>query len=82
MKLQKGGIIIELDNDEGSDDLYDEWKNVLLRESVAKSSLIKVRKVHSGTFFQKGKLIDLGFFIKERKKINVVYINAQLTSLQ
>jgi len=24
-------------------DLYDEWKNELLRESIAKSSLIKVR---------------------------------------
>lgn len=62
-------------------DLYDEWKNELLRESVAKSSLVKVRKIHSGTYFTKGKLNDLGYFIKENQNINVVFINAQLTSL-
>lgn len=36
---------MEFDNDDmdGEHDLYDEWKNELLRESVAKSSLIRVR---------------------------------------
>lgn len=55
--------------------MYDEWKNELLRESVAKSSLIKVRKIHSGTYFTKGKLNDLGYFIKENTGINVVFVN-------
>lgn len=75
---------MEMDGDEndGSYDMFDEWKNELLRESVAKSSLIKVRKIHSTTFFTKGKLNDLGYFLKDNKDINVVYINAQLTSLQ
>jgi 50S ribosomal subunit-associated GTPase HflX len=69
---------MEMDGDEndGSYDMFDEWKNELLRESVAKSSLIKVRKIHSTTFFTKGKLNDLGYFLKDNKDINVVYINA------
>ena len=56
--------------------MYDEWKNILLRESMAKSSLVKVRKIHSSKFFTKGKLNDFGYFLKENKKINVVFINA------
>lgn len=63
-------------------DLYDEWKNELLRESVAKSSLIKVRKIHSSTYFTKGKLNDLGYFLKDNPEINVVFINSTLTALQ
>jgi len=48
-------------------DMQDEWKNELLRESVAKSSLIKIRSVHSGTYFTKGKLNDLGYFLRKMK---------------
>jgi hypothetical protein len=74
---------MEFDNpDDESYDLYDEWKNELLRESVAKASLIKCRKIHSSTFFTKGKLNDLGYFLKDNKRINVVFVNAQLTGLQ
>ena len=62
-------------------DLYDEWKNELLRESIAKSSLIKVRQIHSSTFFTKGKLNELGHFLKENKSINVVFVNSTLTAL-
>lgn len=68
--------------DDESMDMYDEWKNELLRESVAKSSLIKVRKIHSSTYFTKGKLNEMGYFLKENKRINVVFVNAQLSSLQ
>ena len=63
-------------------DMYDEWKNELLRESVAKSSLIKVRRIHSSTYFTKGKLNDLGYFLKDNEEINVVFINSTLTALQ
>lgn len=75
---------MEFDNDDidGDYDLYDEWKNELVRESVAKSSLIRVRKIHSSTFFTKGKLNDIGYFLKENKDINVVYVNNTLTALQ
>lgn len=75
---------MEMDNEDmdgGENDMYDEWKNILLRESVAKSSLIKVRKVHSSTYFTKGKLNELGYFLKDNSEINVVFINATLTSL-
>lgn len=73
---------MELDSkDDDPLDLYDEWKNVLLRESVAKSSLVKCRKIHSSTYFTKGKLNELGYFLKDNKRINVVFVNAQLTAL-
>jgi len=61
--------------------MYDEWKNQLLRESIAKSSLIKMRKSHSTTFFTKGKMNDLGFFLKENPKIDLVFVNSVLTSM-
>lgn len=70
------------DIDSKESDMYDEWKNILLRESMAKSSLIRVRKVHSSTFFTKGKLNELGYFLKDNKDINVVFVNSTLTSLQ
>jgi 50S ribosomal subunit-associated GTPase HflX len=63
-------------------DMYDEWKNELLRESVAKASLIKVRRIHSSTYFTKGKLNDIGYFLKDNEDINVVFINSTLTALQ
>ena len=63
-------------------DMYDDWKNDLRRESMAKSSLIKVRRIHSGTYFTKGKLNEIGYFLKEKDDVNVVYVNTQLTSLQ
>ncbi len=53
-----------------------------MRESVAKSSLIKCRKIHSSTYFTKGKLNEMGYFLKDNKRINVVFVNAQLTALQ
>ena len=67
--------------EEDENDIEDEWKNVLLRESIAKSSLVKLRRIHSGTFFQKGKMNEMGFFIKENPDINVVFINSTLTPL-
>lgn len=62
--------------------MEDEWRNILLRESMAKSSLVKIRQIHSGTYFTKGKLNELGYYIKDNPAINVVYVNTQLTSLQ
>lgn len=59
----KGGIAFT--SEDSKNDLYDEWKDVIVRDSLAKASLIKVRNVASGTFFTKGKLNELGLFIKE-----------------
>lgn len=58
-----------MDAEDDTGDLYDEWKNELLRESSAKSSLVRVRKVHSSTFFPKGKLTELGYFLKDNSDI-------------
>jgi len=38
-------------------DMYDEWKNELLRNSLAKSSLVKIRQPSSSYLFGKGKVI-------------------------
>jgi len=74
-------LILELDENP-DDELFDEWKNEYIRESVARSSIVKVRKIHSGTYFTKGKLNEIGYFLKENQDVNVVFINSTLTSLQ
>lgn len=71
-----------MDEDEQSDDFNDEWRNAQLRESIAKSCLVKMRKIHSGTYFTKGKLNEIGLFLKDNPDIDIVFINTQLTSLQ
>ena len=43
---------------------------------------MKIRKIHSGTYFTKGKLHEIGQFLKEHPEIDVVYINSLLTALQ
>lgn len=75
----KGGIAFT--SEDSKSDLYDEWKDVIIRDSLAKASLIKIRNVASGTFFTKGKLNELGLFIKERA-IEVVFVNTTMTPLQ
>ncbi|CAI2361074.1 unnamed protein product [Moneuplotes crassus] len=62
-------------------DLYDEWKNKLVRDSMAKSILINVKKVSSSLFFTRGKLNDLGQYIKSQD-VEVVYVNTMLTPIQ
>jgi 50S ribosomal subunit-associated GTPase HflX len=63
------------------DDLYDEWKNLLLRESLAFSSLVKVKRTKASTFFTKGRLHELGEFIKSQK-LDVIFINTSLSYVQ
>jgi len=43
--------------------------------------MIKMRGVSSGTFFTKGKLNQIGAFIKETE-VDLVFVNATLTPLQ
>lgn len=81
LSKKRGGLILELDENP-DDELFDEWKNEYIRESVARSSIIKVRKIHSGTYFTKGKLNEIGYFLKENSDINVVFVNSTLTPLQ
>lgn len=75
------GILLDLDEDEAMKD-QEEWSNVNLRESIARSSIIRCRKLSPTTFFTKGKLNELGLFIKETPSINVVYLNTSLTAVQ
>lgn len=42
---------------------------------------MKVRKIHSGSYFTKGKLNEIGMFLKENPQIDIVYVDAQLTAL-
>ena len=73
------GVYLDLE-EEGLEE-EPEWTNAHLRESAARSSLLRCRKISSSTFFSKGKLNELGLFIKEAGNINVVYINSSLTSI-
>ena len=77
----RGGLILDFDDDP---DVHgeDEWTNANLRESIAKSCLVRTRKLSSTNYFTKGKVSELGLFLKEQSQINVVYINADLTAVQ
>ena len=65
---------------DSSEDLANEWRNKIIRKSIAKSSLLKVKKIHASNFFTKGKLIELGEFVAENN-INAIFINTNLTPL-
>lgn len=47
---------MNLDSSESDDDLYNEWKNKIIRKSIAKSSMLKVKKIQGTHFFSKGKV--------------------------
>lgn len=64
-----------------SDGLYNEWKNKLLRESIALSSLIRIRDIKSSTFFTKGRLTILGEHIKENQA-DCIFVNYPLSVIQ
>ena len=49
---------------------------------MARSSLVRCRKISSTNFFTKGKLNELGMYIKENRDINAIFVNSNLTPLQ
>ena len=63
---------------EDDDDEDSEWKS----DTIAGSCITKCRKISGTTYFTKGKLNDFGYFIKENVAVNVVFVNAALTSMQ
>lgn len=77
----RGGVILDFDEDPSKKE-QDEWRNANLRESVARSCLVRCRKVSSTNYFTKGKLNELGLHIKENPDINVVFVNTSLTGIQ
>lgn len=58
--------------------MFHEWRNKLVRESIAKSSLVKMKMTIGKSFFTKGKLMDIGLFIKDNG-VDCVFINSELT---
>lgn len=52
------------ESSESEDQLYKEWRDKITRESLANSSLVKVRQISRKTFFTKGKLHFLTDFLK------------------
>ncbi|CAD8197310.1 unnamed protein product [Paramecium pentaurelia] len=69
------------DFQQNENDLSHEWKDLIIRNSIAKSSLVKLPSIHSTTFFSKSKITMLGQHIQQ-KQINAVFINHELTQLQ
>lgn len=65
---------------ESDGDLYDEWKNKILRKSFALSSLVRVRQMKGKTLFSKGKIIEIGEFIKQNE-VDAVFINCELSPM-
>jgi len=78
----KGGVIVNaLATTSEEEDLFDEWHDKLTRESFAKSSLVKVKNIQGSTYFGKGKMIEIGDYIKTTKP-DIVFMNTILTPLQ
>lgn len=76
----RGGIM-QGGSETDDDDIYDEWKNLLYRESLAYSSLLKINHVKASTFMTKGRLHQIGLFLQENP-VDVVYINTTLSFVQ
>ena len=72
----RGGVVLDFEGEE--DELEEEWRS----DTLAGSCIIKCRKISGTTYFTKGKLNDLGYFLKENPAINVVFVNATLTTMQ
>jgi hypothetical protein len=68
--------------DAEEEDVYDEWKNILLRETLALSSLVRVKVIKSSTFFPKSRLVEIGEYLKQHKDVEVLFINTSLTVIQ
>jgi small GTP-binding protein len=64
-----------------SEDIYDEWKNILLRESLANSSLVKVKNIKASTFFTKGRLNEICQYL-QHSKADVIFVNTTLSFVQ
>ncbi|KAM3139530.1 hypothetical protein pb186bvf_008366 [Paramecium bursaria] len=63
---QSGDLLLDLSS-ESDDTIAHEWRNKIIRESIAKSSLIKVKRIHSCNIFIKRKSLNFGR-IHQRKQ--------------
>ena len=74
-------MFLNMESSESDDDLYNEWKNKIIRKSIAKSSMMKVKKIQGTHYFTKGKVQFLGEFMLQNN-INALFINHELSPLQ
>lgn len=79
-----GKMLLDLDEtDEESDEeeIGDEWTNAELRQSIALSNMIRIRKPSANHFFGSGKVLEIASFISE-KYVSTLFINTILTASQ
>ncbi|CEM02357.1 unnamed protein product [Vitrella brassicaformis CCMP3155] len=72
------------DEESGDEDLDPNeaaWRNSTLRRQWAESCCVRVRQVHPGNFFQKGKLEELAM-IYTYQPAHYVFVNSSLTGTQ
>lgn len=67
-------MIVDVDSSESDGDLFDQWKNKLLRESLANKSLIRTKQITSKLFFTRGKAESIANFVRNND-IDCVFIN-------
>lgn len=77
----KEGLMVDMNSILTSSDEENEWENQALRESIAETSIIRVRDERSPTLFGSGQVRDLGVYIAEIRP-SIVFINHNLTTLQ
>ena len=77
----KEGLMVDMNSILTSSDEEDEWTSQTLRESIAVTSIIRVRDERCPTLFGSGQVKDLGVYIAKIRP-SVVFVNHILTTLQ
>lgn len=77
---KNNGIIASASDDE-SEDINDEWKNLNVREELALSSICSVSNIKASTFFSKGRLSEIGNYLR-KTDVDVVFVNTSLSVIQ
>lgn len=72
----RGGVVLDFEGED--EEMDEEWRS----DTLAGSCVVKCRKISGTTFFTKGKLNDYGFFLRDNRAINVVFVNTTLTTMQ
>lgn len=72
---------MDIDTTESDGDLFDQWRNKLVRESLANKSLIRTRHITSKLFFTRGKAESIANFVRNND-IDCVFINNELSPVQ
>lgn len=61
--------------------MFDEWKNVNVRENLALSSICNINSIKASTFFSKGRLNEIGNYLR-LNEVDILYINTSLSVIQ